>query len=66
MKTYHWYLYGTPGYYHVTELANARRHIMDANKTRMILADTLEDAIETVRKWLMREGDTLTIDPGAH
>lgn len=65
MKHYHWYLYGTPGNYRVTDLENARRYIMDENKTRKILADTLEDAIEVVRKWIMLEGDILTIASSA-
>lgn len=66
MKTYNWYLYGTPGNYRVTTVENARRYVMDANKTRTICADTLEDAINACAQWLMHEGDTLTIDPAAH
>lgn len=39
---------------------------MDVNKTRKVCADTLDDAIGVVRDWLIRDGDTLTIDPAAH
>lgn len=49
MKTYNWYLYGTPGNYRVTELENARRYVMDANKTRKVCAETLDDAIGVCR-----------------
>ena len=57
-----WYLYGTPGSYLVTDIENAGRQIMDASKTYRVLVNTLEEAIDAVHKWLMRDGDTLTID----
>lgn len=66
MKTYNWYLYGTPGNYRVTTVENARRYVMNANETRKVCADTLYDAISVCRDWLIRDGDTLTIDPAAH
>ena len=47
-------------------MKNARRYIMDVNKTRKVGADTLDDAIAVCRDWLIRDGDTLTIDPSAH
>ena len=66
MKKCNWYLYGTPGNYRVTTAENARRYVMDVNKTRKVCADTLDDAIAVCRDWLIRDGDTLTIDPSAH
>lgn len=66
MKTYNWYLYGTPGHYRVTTVENAHRYVMNANNTREVCADTLDEAIAICREQLILDGDTLTIDPSTH